>query len=234
MIRSWHRPPDAAHPTGEPTNRGGEVAPENLRKLPSLPETAEEIQAVATTLSARPGQIYLRERATVSEVRSLDASGTLAHARVVLFATHALVAPPRSADGSAVAGLVLTPPPQGRETPDDNGFLASSDVAGLHFDADWIVLSACNTAAESQFRGHPIAGLARAFFYAGSDALLVSHWNVESAAAARLVTLTVQNSSKGGDKAHALSEAMLSVLADRYHGANAHPAIWAPFFVIGD
>ena len=82
--------------------------------------------------------------------------------------------------------------------------------------------------------GESLSGLARAFFYAGSDALLVSHWNVESTAAARLVTLTIQNSSKGEDKAHALSEAMLSVLADRYHGADAHPAIWAPFFVIGD
>lgn len=45
-----------------------------------------------------------------------------------------------------------------------------------------MVLSACNTAAGGAEGAEALSGLARAFFYAGARALLVSHWAVDSAA----------------------------------------------------
>ena len=53
-------------------------------------------------------------------------------------------------------------------------------------------LSACNTIAGDRPGAEALSGLARSFFYAGASALLVSHWAVSSEAATRL---TVQPST---------------------------------------
>ena len=227
-------PPRSTKPTTAPTLevRGGGITPDEIRHLPSLPETGDEVRAVGTALSGDPNQMFLRDRATIPMLRSLNGSGTLAKARVVLFATHAFVVAPPGAAGDPEGGLVLTPPAALHS--DDNGFLTSSDVLGLRFDADWIVLSACNTAAESTAKGHPISGLARAFFYAGADALLISHWNVASVPAARLMATTFRMTANGETKAHALSVAMASLIDDPQNASYSHPAVWAPFFVVGD
>jgi CHAT domain-containing protein len=63
-------------------------------------------------------------------------------------------------------------------------------VAQLKLNADWVVLSACNTAAADKPGAEALSGLARAFFYEGARALLVSHWSVDSEAATRLTTST--------------------------------------------
>jgi hypothetical protein len=49
-------------------------------------------------------------------------------------------------------------------------------------DADWVILSACNTAAAEALGAEALSGLARAFFFAGARSLLVSHWPVRSLA----------------------------------------------------
>ena len=73
----------------------------------------------------------------------------------------------------------------------DDGLLTASKIATLKLAADWVVLSACNTAASDDT---PDAGgfssLAKAFFYTGARALLVSNWSVPSAATVKLITGT--------------------------------------------
>jgi CHAT domain-containing protein len=75
-----------------------------------------------------------------------------------------------------------------REQLEDDGLFMASEVAQLELDADWIVLSACNTAAGEKGDAEALAGLARAFFHAKARALLVSHWYVNSEAAVKLTT----------------------------------------------
>jgi CHAT domain-containing protein len=111
----------------------------------------------------------------------------------------------------------------------------ASEIATLELDADWVVLSACNTAtADGTPAGEGLSGLARAFFYAGSRALLVSHWAVDSAAVARLTTSAFQHlrDAPGMGRAEALQRAMLAMLDDP--SAPAHPYFWAPFAVVGE
>ena len=92
-------------------------------------------------------------------------------------ATHGLVAGELA--GVSEPALVLTPPAEGTEA--DDGLLTASEVAQLKFDADWVILSACNTAATDGTPGaRGLSGQAKVFFYAGSRALLVSHWPVVS------------------------------------------------------
>ena len=166
------------------TTRGGLADGGLLRKAPPLPETADELCAVAADLGAAPGEVYLGARATEAQVKRLSQTGELAQFRIVHFATHGALA--GQVRGAAEPGLLLTPP----ETPteEDDGYLTASEIAGLKLDADWAILSACNTAAGGAQGAEALSGLARAFIYAQARALLVSHWEVNSAATVKLIT----------------------------------------------
>jgi CHAT domain-containing protein len=118
------------------------------------------------------------------------------------------------------------------------------DLGRDRIDADWVVLSACNTAGGSGAGAEAISGLGRAFFYAGARALLVSSWPVETTSARLLTTDTLQRSAanpKAG-RAAALRAAMLNLIdgpgyADeqgRVLFSYAHPIFWAPFTLVGD
>jgi CHAT domain-containing protein len=103
--------------------------------------------------------------------------------------------------------------------------------------ADQVILSACNTASGDGTPGASgLSGLARAFFYAGAKTLLVSHWPVRDDAAARLTSQTFVALSRDSTlgKADAFRQSVLALLADESDPALAHPAIWAPFVVVGE
>jgi CHAT domain-containing protein len=198
------------------------------KALPRLPETAAELRAVAQNLGAPPSSIHLRQDASETTVKRLR----LADCRVVYFATHGLVA--GEIKGLAEPSLALTIPKQPSDI--DDGLLTASEVAQLKLNADWVVLSACNTIAGDKPGAEALSGLARAFFYAGAHALLVSHWAVESNAAMRLTTSTfdIIKSDPTLGRAEALRRAMLAYMNDATDPLNAYPALWAPFVVVGE
>ena len=109
-------------------------------------------------------------------------------------------------------------------------------TVAANLNADWVVLSACNTIAGDRPGAEALSGLARAFFYAGARALLVSHWAVDSAAATRLTSSTFEilKSNPRLGRAEALRRAMLGYASDAADPVNAYPAIWAPFSLIGE
>src|SRR5262249_51156382 len=65
---------------------------ETIRAQVPLPETADELCAVARDLNADAGETRLGARATEAEVKRLSASGELAKYRIVHFATHGALA----------------------------------------------------------------------------------------------------------------------------------------------
>jgi CHAT domain-containing protein len=93
-----------------------------------------------------------------------------------------------------------------------HGYLTASEVAGLKLDADWVILSACNTAAGGAKGAEALSGLARAFVYAGARALLFSHWSVSSEATVSLITNAIGAISR--DRKLGRAEALPSRHAD--------------------
>ncbi len=212
--------------------RGGpaEIAA-SLRSAEPLPETAEELCAVAKALGADPGDIHLGARATIPELARLNGEGLLSAYRVVHFATHGAVA--GDITGQAEPGLILTPPETAAA--DDDGYLSASKIADLKLDADWAILSACNTAAGGSEGAEALSGLARAFFYAGARALLVSHWSVNSEVTVKLIAGAMSRLAKDKTmgRAEAVRQSMLALI-DTGEPHEAHPAYWAPFVIVGE
>lgn len=205
----------------------------HLKRQTPLPETADELCAVAREIGADLREMRLGLNATETELKRLSKAGELTRYRILHFATHGMLAGQIS--GTTEPGLILTPP--GTATALDDGYLTASEIASLRLDADWAILSACNTAGEagaSGDAGEALGGLARVFFYAGARALLVSHWEVNSAATVKLITRSIRELSENGiSRAEALRRAMLAMITSD-DPREVHPASWAPFVLVGE
>ena len=111
--------------------------------------------------------------------------------------------------------------------------LTLEDVLSLKLNADWVVLSACNTAGADGRAEEAMSGLARGFFFAGSRSLLVTHWSVESESAMQLTTNAFASYKKDTTmrRSEALRQSMLTVMKSPAFG---HPAFWAPYALVGE
>lgn len=199
--------------------------------ITALPETRDELFAIAKALGADANKdLLLGLRATRESVLEANKSGELAKRRVIAFATHGLIAgdlPNLTQPALAMTSTkdaevnVLAP------------LLTLEDVLGLKINADWVVLSACNTAAADGKAEEALSGLARGFFYAGSRSLLVTHWAVDSDSAVTLTTETFKHNQNNpaASKAESLRQAMLGVMNTP---ATSHPTYWAPYALVGD
>ena len=204
-----------------------------LNALEELPGTEQELKSIAGDLGATDADLRMGDAATETSVKTTD----LSVYNVVYFATHGLVAD--DIKGLSEPALVLTPPDD--PTDMDDGLLTASEISeSLKLNADWVVLAACNTAAESKPGAEALSGLAKSFFHAGARALLVSHWRVDSEAAAKLTTATfaAQANDKTIGRAEALRRAMLVQIEKKPAQAadlwDAYPAFWAAFSVVGE
>ena len=216
----------------------GKIVSTHLKDLNRLPDTAEEIETIARVLGADPERdVFLREKASKRMVKSMN----LSDRRIIAFATHALV--PGDLDGLDQPALALSAP---RITGDqEDGLLTMAEIMKLKLDADWVILSACNTGAADGAGAEAISGLGRAFFYAGTRAILASMYPVETTSAKKLVTqlFELQKKDRTLTRARALQESMVELinspgLIDENSGkivaSYAHPLFWAPFVLVGD
>jgi hypothetical protein len=114
--------------------------------------------------------------------------------------------------------------------------LTASEVSQLKLNAEWVVLSACNTAAAENPGAEALSGLVRAFFCAGGRSLLVSNWEDETKSAVSLMagTFTALAHDRRLSHADALQNSMLAMINDNEHPERAEPRYWTPFIVVGE
>jgi CHAT domain-containing protein/Tfp pilus assembly protein PilF len=200
--------------------------------LEQLPGTRKEVEGIATALKIDPSDIKLGLDATETTVKTAK----LDDYRIVYFATHGLVAGDSEMykKGKVEPALALSIPDKPSEL--DDGFLFASEVARLKLNADWVVLSGCNTASGDKPGAEALSGLARAFFYAGARSLLVSHWEVDDKVTAKLMTKVFLLTKENPKLSHgeALQRAMLSIINEASSEEDLHPRWWAPFVVVGE
>ena len=216
---------------GQIIKHSGLVDVAHIRVQTPLPETAGELCAVAHDLKVGVEDVRLGVRASEADLKDSSEQGALANYRVLHFATHGALS--GEITGGTEPGLILNPP--GTATERDDGYLSASEIAGLKLDADWVILSACNTAAGGADNAEALSGLARAFFYSGARALLVSHWAVYSDATVKLITraLSIMAADPSVGRAEALRRSMQTMI-DNGEPHEALPAYWAPFVVVGE
>jgi CHAT domain-containing protein len=195
--------------------------------IPALPETRDELMALATALGAdTQGDLVLGAAATRKAVMTTP----LSDRRVVAFATHGLL--PGEIPGLSKPALAMA----ATDDPNESPLLNLDDVLSLKLNSQWVVLSACNTAGGER-DGVAMSGLVRGFFFAGTRSVLATHWGVESEASRQLVGAVFTDYAKDpkAGRAASLRRVQLSMIDGSLgNGAYAHPFYWAPYAVFGD
>lgn len=232
-VRSLRLPRNTSGPSNEAAGTSTALSPkteppvaalDRYALLQPLPDTRQEILGMAQAIGADTKKdVFLGRQAS----RKAVMSAPLHDRRVIAFATHGLV--PGDLPGLGQPALAMS----SNEDPEDSPLLTLEDVLSLKLNADWVILSACNTAAADGQASQAISGLGRGFFYAGARALLVTHWAVESESASRLVTEIFKRygAETNLSRAEALRAGQLAVMKlPQYQ----HPFFWAPYALIGD
>jgi CHAT domain-containing protein/tetratricopeptide (TPR) repeat protein len=205
--------------------RSGRPDTDTIADLPPLPAAEEELRGLAEAFPAGGRMLLIGPDAAEERFKRADLTGL----DVLAFATHGLVA-------GEIAGLWEPALLLGTGDPaaGEDGLLGASEIARLAIDADWVILSACNTASGGSEGAPSYSGLATAFAQSGARALLLSHWRVRDDAAAYLSVRTLEAVRDGDDRAAALRRAQLRLISEDDVPGAAHPALWAPYVLIAN
>jgi CHAT domain-containing protein/tetratricopeptide (TPR) repeat protein len=187
--------------------------------LHDLPQTRREVLS-ANKILGNNGVVLLGSRATEAAFESEP----LADFRVVHLAVHGF-ADSRFPERSAlVLGI--------DHASSDNGLLQIPEIMRLHFNADLVTLSACDTGVGKVEGEEGITNLAEAFLVSGAKAVVASLWSADDTFTSDLMKRFYTHLAQGEDKATALRDAKRDLLAK--YGTQVSPYYWGAFVLIGD
>jgi len=215
-----------ANPSGMPLSDG--------KQLPALPGSDKEIQSISQIVGHGSAMLLHGKQADEAAVRQ-----AMLNAKVIHLATHGVI------DSSNPLSSFLA---LGRTTDQagGNGRLTAEEVYSLDLHADLVVLSACRTGL-GRISGDGVAGLARAFFYAGTASVVSTLWDVADQPTAELLANFYRSFSKPNtSKSQALRQAQLRLLQSLRAGQIRtdtpfgrlplpdDPILWAGFVLMGE
>lgn len=175
----------------------------------ALPDANLELALLRMSLHGRPGTIAVGAHA--SEARLKKALTTTDPLAVLALATHGT----RVSGGKDDAVLMLS------EGDGEDGYLTAEEVRTLRFRADLVILSACDSGAET---------LVNAFIEAGGEQVLALRWPVLSDVARQVSSAIVAMTQNNVALPHDV--ALWRTLDQMMSGASpqlGHPMFWAPF-----
>lgn len=202
-----------ANPTA--TSKG---LPDNPPLLP-LRFSLQEVKSISA-LFPEASRVYVGPQATEERAKGLRDP-----VRYIHFATHSVL----DEKFPLNSALVLTTPD--RPNPGrDNGLLQAWEIfEQVRWNADLVVLSACETGLGKEVRNEGLIGLVRSLHYAGARSVLASLWAVEDRRTARLMQRFYTHLHEGAAKDEALRAAQMDLIRSA-----SHPFYWAAFSLIGD
>ncbi|MFD2588900.1 CHAT domain-containing protein [Croceitalea marina] len=121
----------------------------------------------------------------------------------------------------------------GDDTKLDNN-LYLEELNALSFNAQMVVLSACNTGIGKENNTGGIASLQRAFSNAGAPATVASLWEVPDLTTQKVMEAFYKNLKKGLGKSEALQQAKLDYLERTSNPKLRAPYYWAGFVLYGN
>ena len=195
------------------------VAFASLTPLPSAETEARQIAAFYKSSRLLLGK-DATEKALVGDGKKFD---------VMSFAVHYVVAK----ESDMLSGMVLAEA-KTKGNSDNDGLWQLHEIYGAEFPRTrLVVLSACQTGIERQYRGEGAVGAARPFIAAGVPLVIATLWPVDSDSSSSLIVRFHKHRTLGqSSSTEALQTAQLELLTgkdERYH----HPYYWAAFFAVG-
>lgn len=189
---------------------------DDLSDLPAAETEAREIAAFY-----EKSQIFLGKEATKTAFRN-----SMKNAEIIHFAGHYIVAH----NAPLSSSLLLA---KNGEEP-EKSVLTNSELVGEQLPRlKLVILSACQTGAESYYNGEGLIGLSRTFLAAGAPLVVASQWKVDSDATAELMKrFHFYRRQENISTTAALRRAQIEML-DAPAGRFREPYYWAAFAVFG-
>jgi len=213
--------PALSPPLARAAERGCSIGP--------LPAARREIEGIGQLFGAE-SQLYFGAEASEARVKALPPDVRRAH-----FATHACLDERRPLDSALVLAA---------DGDRENGLLQAWEVLELRWDADLVVLSACESGLGREMAGEGMLGLTRAFLHSAARSVVASLWKVSDESTAELMIRFYRRLARGATKDEALAEAQRELLAAPNRSAEPGdgprkvdaplPYHWAAFQVYGD
>ena len=196
----------------------------SLKQLPSLPETKDELLDIQRNFEKKKTLLFMGKEANEINIKKAN----LTNAKFIVFATHALTN--GEIDEFNEPGIVLTPPKKG--SINNDGLLTASEIMNLDLNnTKLVVLSACNSSSGKTVDSVALSGLAKSFFVAGTESLIVSGWPVESESAAYLSSNTFKILMSNDNTSYARA---LQMTINKMIDKNMDPLFWSPFMLVGN
>ncbi len=201
----------------------GAPAVDEVVALQRLPYTRQEADAILALAPSAGRKAALGFEANRNAAMSED----LIKYRIIHFATHSIL----DSTHPELSGIALSM--LDRQARPQNGFLRANEIFNLRLGAELVVLSGCRTGLGKQVKGEGVYGMTRGFMYAGSKRVLVSLWDVQDQATARLMSDFYRGllGPKRPSSAAALRAAQIAIWRE---GRWSAPYYWAGFVLQGE
>lgn len=195
-------------------------------KMTPLPGTIRETNRIKEIVTGT--ELYQNEDANENRLKSMAKANQLANYRVLHFATHGWA----YSEIPELSTIVLGQYKQARGGED--GFLRVPEIEQLNLKADFVNLSACETALGKLYSSEGVVGLTQAFLVAGAKSISVTQWTVSDEGTAIFMTEMYRKVFQQQQSyLDAFAATKIEFIQGKYGDKFKHPDYWGPFCYYG-
>lgn len=209
---------------------GGSMRPTYIQmgftKMNPLPGTIYETNQIKSIVTG--ADLYQNDQASENQFKSLASSNALKNYKVLHFATHGWAYNEIPELSTIVLGQYATP--KGNE----DGYLRVPEIEKLNLNADFVNLSACETALGRLYSSEGVVGLTQAFLVAGAKGISVTQWTVSDEGTAIFMSEMYRKVFQQGQLfLDAIAATKIEFIEGKYGKRFQHPDYWGPFVYYG-